>query len=640
MQMEAYYTTSGLSRITTVVVVVLVMILGVWPFIRNYKYADHHLDYLNHDYGKNLMASSEPGSVYMTEGGDNQVFSSLYFVYAARVRPDLSPYDQMGNVFKKIYGLMLYSDPRVLARRKDLVDSNIFAGLEPFYVQISNINDPRINLDPYFIPYWQGQRPVYLTWQRPEVWKLGDYTYRRYGIMYKVEPIAHRLLDDLEIRGSLTVGEAQYLFSEWLKRSVDRDFVLEKVRYLASHGYVKQEGEKIVFIKNTPFPLADYFSRYRLRWGKIPNLAYLDRMTREIAIGYDMQMGNIYRSKIRDLQTMYQREVRSEVREKIAKEITNAWEQAKAVYREAISYGHDSVSIIGALVALVENEVGEDLSEEAWPHFRRLLSYYYKSRTLVGVAMTYNQLLLRTIYRHPDRKEKLLPLLEENIRHLRQMLVLRSEVKLKEAPPKDIGGGFMNPAYQSYQEYLQWKQYVDMLDVVTKDLRSPLSSRFEETVYALLQNPKVFSLDQKQMILVQLIQRTQLANYVPYANLAGKIIDVLSREDDLQTLLFVWQMAIQVPDWTDKAFVTGDKILRHKDFQVQPLPEVPYNLGILAYQIAKTSNDEGDVNKSSFYTMKSKEYMKVFKLLCEGNLQLQARFAQQLRVADQVLALP
>ncbi len=626
MQMEVYRKTSGLSQVAVVVVAFVIMVLGAWPFIKNYKYADHHLDYLNHDYGKNLMASSEPGSVYMTEGGDNQVFSSLYFIYAARVRPDLSPYDQMGNVFKRIYGLMLYTDPRVLGRRKDLVDSNIFAGLEPFYVQISNINDPRINLDPYFIPYWQGRRPVYLTWQRPEVWKLGDYTYRRYGIMYKVEPIAHRLLDDLELRGSLTVGEVQYLFSEWLKRSVDRAFVIEQVRYLASEGYVKQDGERIVFVKNTPLPLADYFSRYRLRWQRIPNLPYLDRMTREIAIGYDMQMGDIYRNRIRDLQTMYQRETRPEVREKIAREITNAWEKTKEVYREAIYYGYDSVSIIGALVAFVENEVGEDLSEEAWPHFRKLLSYYYKSRTILGIAMTYNQLLLRTIYRHPDRKERLLPLLEENVKHLRQMLALRSEAKLKQAPPKDMEGGFLNPAYQSYQEYLQWKQYVDMLELVTKDLRSPVSSRFEETVYALLQNPRAFSLDQKQMILVQLIQRTQLANYALYASLAGRIMDVLSSEDDYQTLLFVWQMAMQVPDWTDKAFVAGDKILRHKEFQTQPLPEVPYNLGILAYQTGSTT--------------RSKEYMRVFKSLCEGNLQLQARFAQQLRVADQVLTLP
>ncbi|QJR22581.1 hypothetical protein BREVNS_1831 [Brevinematales bacterium NS] len=605
--------------------ILLVLGLGLSPYVSNYKTADHHLDYLNHDYGKNLMASAEMDSVYMTEGGDNQVFSSLYFIYAEKIRPDLSAYDQMGNVFKKIYGLMLYSDPRAIARRKDLVDSNIFAGLEPFYVPISNINDPRVNLDPYFIPYWQGRRPVYLTWQRPEVWKLGDYTYRRYGIMYKVEPIAHRLLDDLSIRGSVSVGEAQYLFSEWLRRPVDRGYVLDQVKSLASQGYVRLEGERIVFVRSTPLPLADYFSRYRIRWQNIPNLPYLDRMTREIAIGYDMQMGDIYRERIRNLQTMYQRETRPEVREKIAMEITNAWKKTKEVYREAMYYGYDSVSIIGALVAFVENEVGEDLSEEAWPRFRKLLSYYHNSRTFIGISMTYNQLLLRTIYRYPQRKNTLLPLLEENVRYLRKTLSLRTEAKLKEAPPRDMGG-FVNPAYQSYQEFLQWKQYTDMLDAVLKDMRLPQAFDLEAKARELLQKPESFSAEMKQMILIQLIQRTQLANYVPYARLAGDIMDILALESDYQMLLFAWQIAMQVPDWTAKAYLFGDRILQHEDFARQPVPEVAYNLGILAYQSGDTS--------------RAKEYLRRFKSLCETSLQLQARFAQQLRVADMILSQP
>ncbi|MFN3659744.1 MAG: hypothetical protein ACK4TN_00725 [Brevinematales bacterium] len=622
MQMLIEERESFLQQLLRGIGIILVLGLGFFPYVHNYKIADHHLDYLNHDYGKNLMASAEMDSVYMTEGGDNQVFSSLYFIYAEKVRPDLSPYDQMGNVFKKIYGLMLYSDPRAIARRKDLVDSNIFVGLEPFYVPISNINDPRVNLDPYFIPYWQGKRPVYLTWQRPEVWKLGDYTYRRYGIMYKVEPIAHRLLDDLSIRGSVSIGEAEYLFSEWLKRPVARNFVMEKVNSLVSQGYVRIEGERIVFVSNTPMPLADYFSRYRIRWQKIPNLRYLDRMTREIAIGYDMQMGDIYRERIRNLQTMYQRESRSDVRERIASEITNVWEKAKEVYREAIYYGYDSVSIIGALAAFVENEVGEDLSEDAWPDFQKLLSYYYNSRTLIGISMTYNQLLLRTLYRYPQKKDKLLPLLEENVRHLRKALSFRTEAKLKEAPPRDIGG-FLNPAYQSYQEYLQWKQYTDMLDGVLRDMRSLQAFDLEAKAKEFVHNPDSVPAEMKQMILVQLIQRIQLAPYVPYAKLAGEIMDILTLERDYQMLLFAWQMAMQVPDWTSKAYIIGDRILNHGDFALQPLPEIPYNLGVLAYQM-------GD-------SVRAKNYFVRFKALCEGNLQLQARFAQQLRVADMIL---
>jgi len=603
-------------------VLVLLFVLGLWPFVQNYKYSDHHLDWLNHDYGKNLMASCEPGSVYMTEGGDNQVFASLYFIYAERVRPDLSAYDQMGNVFKKIYGLMLYTDPRVLVRRKDLVDSNIFAGLEPFYVPISNINDPRVNLDPYFVPYWQGRRPVYLTWQRPEVWKLGDYTYRRYGIMYKVEPIANRLLDDLAIRGSVSLDEAGYLFSQWLHRSVDRAYVMKQVQLLANQGYVRLEGGQVVFVTNTPLPLADYFSRYRLRWNAISNLPYLDRMTREIAIGYDMQMADIYRERIRNYQTMYDREKRAEVRKKIAQEITNSWEEAKKLYREAITYGYDSVSIMRALAAFVENEIGEDLSDEAWPHFRNLVSYYKKSRTYIGIVMSYNQLLLRTLYRYPDRKAKILPLLEENIGGLREAIALRSEAKLKEAPPRDMGG-YLNPAYQSYQEYLQWKQYTEVLNNVVKEMQSRQSD-IEQEALAVINNPAAFSLEQKGGLLIQLIQRTQLANYGRYALLADKLLDLLGQSTDFQTLLFAWQIAFQVPDWNSKAFAIGEKILNHPAFRSQPIPEVAYNLGLLAYQV-------GDIALT-------RRYMERFRNLCEGNLQLQARFSQQLKVAETLLS--
>src|SRR5271157_4997672 len=77
--------------------VILIIILSVIPFISNYKYCDNHNNWLNHDYCKYLMSSTEEGSIYMTEGGDNQVFGSLYFTYAEKLRPDLTPYDQKGN---------------------------------------------------------------------------------------------------------------------------------------------------------------------------------------------------------------------------------------------------------------------------------------------------------------------------------------------------------------------------------------------------------------------------------------------------------------------------------------------------------------------------------------------------------------
>ena len=80
-------------NVLTVVVSFIVVLIALIPFVKNFKYNDYHLNWLNHDYGKNLMISTEPNSVLMTEGGDNQVFATVYFIYAEKLRPDITPYD-------------------------------------------------------------------------------------------------------------------------------------------------------------------------------------------------------------------------------------------------------------------------------------------------------------------------------------------------------------------------------------------------------------------------------------------------------------------------------------------------------------------------------------------------------------------
>ena len=106
----------------TLIAALAVIFLSIIPFVENYKYNDNHLNWLNHDYCKNLMSSTELGTVFMTEGGDNQVFGTLYFTYAEKLRPDLTPYDQKGNIFKRIYGDMRYIDYTTLLWRQQLVN--------------------------------------------------------------------------------------------------------------------------------------------------------------------------------------------------------------------------------------------------------------------------------------------------------------------------------------------------------------------------------------------------------------------------------------------------------------------------------------------------------------------------------------
>ena len=292
----------------TIGVLIFITICIFIPFIQNYKYNDHHLNRINSDYCKNLLISTEENSILMTEGGDNQVFGSLYFIYSEKLRPDLTPYDQKGNIFKRIYGDMRYVDQRTIEERMQMVDSGIFNGQEPFYEKI------REKSFPYFVPYWQGQRPVYLTWQRPNTWLLGDFYYKRYGIMYKVQNIEYSLVDFLELKKEIPLSEAYDYLSKALKTNISIQKFMGKIQILQKQGFITLNGPRLKFLTNYPAPHSgNYFDHMIIRWNSITNAKYMDFLTREVIINYDYQMGEIYREKIAELQTIRKSENRKEI---------------------------------------------------------------------------------------------------------------------------------------------------------------------------------------------------------------------------------------------------------------------------------------------------------------------------------------
>lgn len=418
-----------LKPLPAVLVTLLVLVLAFIPFIKNYKDNDNHLNWLNHDYGKNLMMSTEENSLLMTEGGDNQVFATLYFTYAEKLRPDLTPYDQKGNIFNKIYGDMRYIDINTLKRRMDLVDAHLFSSEEPFY------KDIRSREDPYFVPYWQVNRPVYLTWKKPNITRLKidsydmvynagttnimnhrthqfiDKYYKRYGIMYKVMDIEYQLVDYLDIKKNISIEAARQAFSRWLKRQVTLDYTLKKIQKLQKEGWVKRQGNRVLFVKMFPAPHGeDYFDNFLLRWKKAPNAQYWDYLTREIIINYDYQMGEIYRGKIRELKEIRSMEKRPKIIADINKRIQDNWKKAMDHYEDALFYGHDSISILHNVSVVFMNNQMEDLSGRAKTLLQRALKLYPSSFGTYNIFFT---LLIRDSLKHPENREANLKLADK-----------------------------------------------------------------------------------------------------------------------------------------------------------------------------------------------------------------------------------
>lgn len=374
------------------VVSAVIFVLVLVTFITNFKYGDNHLNWLNNEYSKNLMISSEEDSVFMTEGGDNQVFGSLYFIYAEKLRPDISPYDQMGNIFKRIYGDMRYVDGNIIARRKKMVDTALFAGEEPFYKEYRSRNDP------YFIPYWQGRRPVYLTWQRPEQWTLGDVYYKRYGIMYKVQDIEYQLVDYLKLKKEITVSDAQAQFSRWLHRDINAEYTRNKIAKLQNEGYITLSGGMVRYVKDVPAPYkGDYTASLLSRWDRALNAGYWDTLSREIIIQNNSQMAEIFKNDALELLEMAKAEPRPEFRKDFERQAADKWARAKEYYNTAIKYGPDSLSsLYSVAIALMNNGIEDmspivyDLLVKAVDQYKNFWAGYSLLFTFLGQDMQKN----------------------------------------------------------------------------------------------------------------------------------------------------------------------------------------------------------------------------------------------------------
>ena len=336
-----YQTPSSTQKISAIILAILVVVLALVPAFNNYKYNDHSKNWLNHDYGKNLLSSTEEYSVFMTEGGDNQVFSSLYFTYAEKLRQDLFPYDQKGNIFKKIYGDLRYVIYDTLQERSTIVNEALFTGQEPFYVDI------RSQKKPYLVPYALGKPATYLSWELTNQQLLGDFYYKNYGLMYKVQEIRYAVIDYIETLGSANVDEIQLYLQEKLGRDVTQNEFNFWLDQLKQDRYISQSGNNIIFLKSYPKPFKkEPVDNFIIRWEEIKNLQHFDYLSREIVISYSYEQVNLLSDQIEELQMLRRIETSKNRQEQLDKQMLILWDEL-IKYTETIKkIGYDSAGTL------------------------------------------------------------------------------------------------------------------------------------------------------------------------------------------------------------------------------------------------------------------------------------------------------
>lgn len=261
-----------------------ILIILVPIFIHNLSRNDNSKDFSNHDYSYNMMNSLPDNAVFATEGGDNQVFGLVYYTMVERRRPDLKIYDQKGNVFERIYGNLMKTDGRWLGDISDAVDKDFI----------------------------ESGRPYYMAWRRDGLQRLGDYYFKAFGLVFKVQPIRYALVDELEFFKVLTVNDYKDIAKEHLKRDYEDSNIASDINSLLDEGLISVQrknryngNEEIEFIKiyELPFPELkteeDYWDSYVMQ-GSAEEISNYDFLTREIFISsYSLAKIDLYNRKIK-----------------------------------------------------------------------------------------------------------------------------------------------------------------------------------------------------------------------------------------------------------------------------------------------------------------------------------------------------
>lgn len=365
------------KRIATSQYVSIALVLAIigTTFVTNFQRNNESNNWSNHDYSYNMMNTLPPNAILATEGGDNQVFGLAYYTMVERMRPDIKVYDQKGNVFERIYG--------------NLMKVN--------YTWIDDISD---EVDKTFI---ESGRPYYTTWRRDRLGKIGDYYFKKYGLLYKVQPIRYVLVDELLLLQTITVSEYQVLASSLLERGYSYASVSQDINTLLADGLVSVEIEKpiydandsVSFVRMYELPYEnlktsdDYWNMYTIR-GENSERVNWDYLTREIFINYASSRIEEYDNQINAYYVLLSRDISESQIQEISENIDEL-DELRAVEFANMEYLGRDMPYVYYRLASEQSERGN--YEDAIRRYRDMLkSDPHAYQAYINIAFAYESI--------------------------------------------------------------------------------------------------------------------------------------------------------------------------------------------------------------------------------------------------------
>ena len=367
-----WYKRISKSQYISIAVVIAIM---AYPFMTNFKRNDESNNWSNHDYSFNMMNTLPPNAILATEGGDNQVFGLAYYTMVERRRPDIKVYDQKGNVFERIYGNLMK-------------------------VNFSWINDISDEIDKTFI---ESGRPYYTTWKRDRLSDMGDYYFKKYGLLYKVQPIRYSLIDKLYLLNQMTVSEYQTLASALLNSVYSYEKISIDINSLIDENLIRVDNKKesylpsdnIYFVSMYPLPYPnlktdeDYWDMYTVR-GQMEERKYWDYLTREIFINYASTKIESYDIVINNYKIILSKTTEESEKQQILNDIDLLEQKKEEEYSNMLYLGSD-MPYVFYRVAAKESSKGN--YENSIKYFNDMLvSDPHAFQAHINIALAYESI--------------------------------------------------------------------------------------------------------------------------------------------------------------------------------------------------------------------------------------------------------
>ncbi len=366
---DKWYKRIATSQYVSIALVLAIMMV---TFTTNFRRNNESNNWSNHDYSYNMMNTLPPNAILATEGGDNQVFGLAYYTMVERMRPDIKVYDQKGNVFERIYG--------------NLMKVN--------YTWIDDISD---EVDKTFI---ESGRPYYTTWKRDRLGKIGDYYFKKYGLLYRVQPIRYALVDELSLLQTMTIGECQALASSLLQRGYSYANLSRDINMLVEGKLVSVELEKPLYEANDSISFVamykqpyenlktseDYWNMYTIR-GENSERVNWDYLTREIFVNYASSKIEEYNDQINNYYVLLSRDVNESQVSEITRNI-DILEERRALQFDTMEYlGRDMPYVYYRLASEQSDRGNYDAAIERYRDMLKSDPHAYQA--YINIAFSY-----------------------------------------------------------------------------------------------------------------------------------------------------------------------------------------------------------------------------------------------------------